>query len=264
MINFMTHRNTTVSFKPNANFVTGVNGAGKSSIMAAIIVCLGGSGSAATRGNAIKGYIKTGEHVGAVTVICLGCFLCHVIDFFPAGGHPKPWPRSVQARDLWRHCLCRASDSQGGCQHVHHQEQREYGIDFFAYASKLPPSTTEKVISHKKDELESILDHMNIQVDNPVTILNQDTAREFLKSNEPKKKYDVTCHTEGRNALTVCVCVCVYQYFMKGTTIDVLYAQLENIRALKDETEKLINRKSEVSTKMKKECILKFWLCRNS
>ena len=58
----------------------------------------------------------------------------------------------------------------------------------------------------------------------------------------------------------MCVCVCVYQYFMKGTTIDVLYAQLENIRALKDETEKLINRKSEVSTKMKKECILKFWL----
>ncbi|XP_015750805.1 PREDICTED: structural maintenance of chromosomes protein 6-like, partial [Acropora digitifera] len=46
-----------------------------------------------------------------------------------------------------------------------------------------------KVVSHKKDELNHILDQFNIQVDNPVSVLNQDTSRNFLNSSDPKDKY---------------------------------------------------------------------------
>lgn len=34
-------------------------------------------------------------------------------------------------------------------------------------------SSDGKVISHKKDELSAICDHMNIQVDNPMNVLTQ-------------------------------------------------------------------------------------------
>ena len=58
--------------------------------------------------------------------------------------------------------------------------------------------TTGRVVSTKREDLVLILDHMNIQVDNPVSLLNQDTSRNFLHSNNPAHKYKV------------CACVCVY------------------------------------------------------
>lgn len=68
-----------------------------------------------------------------------------------------------------------------------------------------------RVISTKKDELSAICDHMNIQVDNPMTILTQgavhhiycvlahkliptllkDSARQFLSASAPRDKYKV-------------------------------------------------------------------------
>lgn len=40
----------------------------------------------------------------------------------------------------------------------------------------------------KKSELDRILLFMNIQIDNPVAILNQEVARSFLRSKDPKMK----------------------------------------------------------------------------
>jgi len=37
----------------------------------------------------------------------------------------------------------------------------------------------------------SILDHYNIQVENPMTILSQDIAREFLNATSAQDKYKV-------------------------------------------------------------------------
>ena len=48
-----------------------------------------------------------------------------------------------------------------------------------------------KIISQKKEELDHILDQFNIQVDNPVAILNQDTSRNFLHSKNATDKYMV-------------------------------------------------------------------------
>lgn len=52
-------------------------------------------------------------------------------------------------------------------------------------------------VSTKKEDLVNILDHWNIQVDNPVSLLDQDTSRHFLHSNNPTHKYKV--------CLTACV-----------------------------------------------------------
>lgn len=46
-----------------------------------------------------------------------------------------------------------------------------------------------EVVSSKKEELDRIVSAFNIQVDNPVSLLNQDAARTFLNSTDPHDKY---------------------------------------------------------------------------
>jgi uncharacterized protein YxjI len=48
-----------------------------------------------------------------------------------------------------------------------------------------------RTVASTKDELLRILDFFNIQVDNPVSFLNQDTSRNFLHSSKSKDKYEV-------------------------------------------------------------------------
>ena len=49
----------------------------------------------------------------------------------------------------------------------------------------------KQTISRSGTELTAILDHFNIQVDNPLIILNQDIAREFLTCKAPTDMYKV-------------------------------------------------------------------------
>lgn len=51
--NFMCHGNFEMSFNPRMNFVLGHNGSGKSGILTAIIIGLGGSAKATNRSNSI-------------------------------------------------------------------------------------------------------------------------------------------------------------------------------------------------------------------
>ena len=50
---------------------------------------------------------------------------------------------------------------------------------------------TGQMKSNKKEELIRILDRFNIQVDNPVSLLNQETSRNFLHSTNPSTLYQV-------------------------------------------------------------------------
>lgn len=53
--NFMCHRRLEVSLGSNVNFIIGRNGSGKSAILTALIVGLGGNASNTSRGNSLKG-----------------------------------------------------------------------------------------------------------------------------------------------------------------------------------------------------------------
>ena len=48
---------------------------------------------------------------------------------------------------------------------------------------------TGKLVTTKRADLNRILAKMNLQVDNPVCILNQETAKNFLHSSDEKQKY---------------------------------------------------------------------------
>jgi chromosome segregation ATPase len=50
-------------------------------------------------------------------------------------------------------------------------------------------SKNDRIISTKRDDLQEILDHYQFQIDNPMTVLAQDTARMFLGNSSVDEKY---------------------------------------------------------------------------
>lgn len=46
-----------------------------------------------------------------------------------------------------------------------------------------------RIVSVKKLDLDAITDFFNLQIDNPMNVLSQDMARQFLSSSSPAEKY---------------------------------------------------------------------------
>lgn len=46
-----------------------------------------------------------------------------------------------------------------------------------------------RIVSTKKAELDSIIDYFTLQFDNPMNVLSQDMARQFLSTSSPAEKY---------------------------------------------------------------------------
>jgi hypothetical protein len=59
--NFMCHEHFSVELGPLINFIVGKNGSGKSAVLTAITLCLGGKASFTNRGQSLKSFIKEGK-----------------------------------------------------------------------------------------------------------------------------------------------------------------------------------------------------------
>ncbi|KAK8389825.1 hypothetical protein O3P69_009077 [Scylla paramamosain] len=149
--NFMCHDHLKFEFSPHINFVQGRNGSGKSAILTAVVIGLGGMARWTNRGNNLRDLIKHGKHI-AVIEIGINNSGCNAF---------KP-------------------ESYGNTIIV------ERRISLSAATSYKVKACDGKVVSVKKDELSRMLEHFNLQVDNPVTILNQDMSRSFFNTTEPK------------------------------------------------------------------------------
>ncbi|KAK1792950.1 hypothetical protein P4O66_001673 [Electrophorus voltai] len=153
--NFMSHLLLgPFQFGPNVNFIVGNNGSGKSAILTALIVGLGGKATTTNRGASLKSFVKYGESSAEVTVKL------------------KNRGSDAYKGDIYRDSICiEQRITSDGCR-----------------TCKIK-SKTGQIISTKKEELTAILDHFNIQVDNPVSILNQEMSKQFLHSKSEADKY---------------------------------------------------------------------------
>ncbi|KAF4116833.1 hypothetical protein G5714_001386 [Onychostoma macrolepis] len=150
--NFMCHSMLgPFAFGPNVNFVVGNNGSGKSAVLTALIVALGGKAHTTNRGSSLKGFVKEGERSLSVT---------------------------------------------------------------------------------KKEELISILDHFNIQVDNPVSILTQEMSKHFLHSKGEGDKY---------------------KFFMKATQLDQMKEDYTYIMKTKTMTQNTVEKHRETLQELKRK-----------
>lgn len=71
------------------------------------------------------------------------------------------------------------------------QKEGQCGYRIMDADRKLYDFIQDRVVCTKRDTLNQILEHMMIQVENPLAILTQDTARMFLSSSSPQDKYGV-------------------------------------------------------------------------
>lgn len=60
------------------------------------------------------------------------------------------------------------------------------------YALKSKSGQHEEVKSRKKGDLDEILRHFNIELENPLSWLSQDRSRQFLQQMKPDKLYSVS------------------------------------------------------------------------
>ncbi len=205
--NFMCHEQLRVAFGPHLNIITGRNGSGKSAILAGLQVCLGASARATNRGNKIGDLVRNDGGNRAYVSVRLSN---------------------------------RGSDAF---------EPRTYGTEITVERSiaKKGASTFKikndrgKVISTSSKVVRSICEKFNIQVDNPVCILDQQSAKSFIQGKDDAK----------------------YSFFLKATELEKLQEEYmalkEQLRIMKNNMEvakrglpKLKNQRDELETKLKK------------
>lgn len=154
VINFMCHDKLNVKLGPLINFVVGMNGSGKSAVLTAITLCLGGKASATNRGASLKSLIKGGTDQA--------CLIVKVKNGGVDAYQPELYGSSIIVE---RHFS--KSGSSG-------------------FRLK---SSTGRTISTKKGDVDDMIEYYQLQVDNPMNVLTQDAAKSFIQSSTPKQKY---------------------------------------------------------------------------
>jgi chromosome segregation ATPase len=152
--NFMCHANLTVKLGPLINFIIGHNGSGKSAVLTALQLCLGGKATSTNRGQSLKHFIKAGTDQATLSV--------KIKNQGDNAYQPDIYGKSIVVERIF---------SRAGTSGF--KLKNEHG----------------KIISSKKSDLEDILDALALQMDNPMNVLTQDMARQFLNSSNAIEKY---------------------------------------------------------------------------
>ncbi|XP_066397226.1 structural maintenance of chromosomes protein 6B-like [Miscanthus floridulus] len=151
--NFMCHSSLHIELDQHVNFITGQNGSGKSAILTALCVAFGCRAKNTQRAASLKDFIKTGCSYAAITVDINN----HGEDAFK----PEVYGNTII---LERRITESTSSTVLKDQHG-------------------------RKVAHRKDDLNEIIEHFNIEVENPCVIMSQDKSREFLHSGNDKDKF---------------------------------------------------------------------------
>ncbi|KFD58480.1 hypothetical protein M513_00706 [Trichuris suis] len=152
--NFMCHEELSLTFTDKLNFVIGRNGSGKSAVLCAIILGLGGKACFANRAHLAADYIRYGHNSADIVVT-----LCNE---GPCAYLPEKYGKEII---------------------VHRRLHRSYSS---RYELK---SADGRLVSTKAADVNAILRHFNIQVQNPACILTQDHSRNFLHALNSRSLY---------------------------------------------------------------------------
>ena len=157
--NFMCHRKLTVNLCRNVNFIHGQNGSGKSAILAAIQVCLGAGARRTHRARNLKDLVR--KESGAD---CSGARLrVTLLNRGADGFQPDVYGDTITV-------------------------ERSISLRSGGYNGYKLLNSAGKECSRSKKDLDAMLDQLNIQVENPVAVLDQEEAKKFL-TGKPEDKY---------------------------------------------------------------------------
>ena len=118
-------------FGSHVNFIVGLNGSGKSSVLTAIMVGLGGRAAVTSRGSSLKNLIKHGKRSAEISVRLRNC------------------GADAYRRDVYGDWIV---------------INRKLVHDVIASHSYRICGADNRIISTKREDLDAILDYFNIQV----------------------------------------------------------------------------------------------------
>ncbi|KAL2151561.1 hypothetical protein VTH82DRAFT_6659 [Thermothelomyces myriococcoides] len=153
-VNFMCHEHLCCELGPLLNFIVGENGSGKSAILTAITLCLGGKASSTNRGGSLKSFVKEGCDRAVLTV--------KIKNRGPDAFKPDIYGESVIVERFFT----------------------TTNISGFKVKNALG-----QIHSTKRQEVDDLVEYYALQVDNPLNILSQDNARQFLNASTKSQKY---------------------------------------------------------------------------
>ncbi|KIK69693.1 hypothetical protein GYMLUDRAFT_186975 [Collybiopsis luxurians FD-317 M1] len=192
MHQFMCHKYLSFQFGPQINFIIGHNGSGKSAVLSAITIALGGKSNSTGRGSGLKSFIREGQSASEVTI--------SLKNQGDEAYKPHEYGKSI--------LITRRFTKEGSS------------------TWKIRGVKSNQIISTKREELSAICDHMNIQVDNPMNVLTQDAARQFLSASAPADKY---------------------KFFLRGTQLSQLATEYETcLENITNTTNILKNKKDAI------------------
>lgn len=151
--NFMCHSHMEIDLGDRVNFITGQNGSGKSAILTALCIAFGCRAKSTDRATTLKEFIKTGCSYALVHLEIKN-----------------------QGEDAFK------PDTYGD---VIILERR---ITESTSTSVLKDHQGKKVAS-RREEIRELVEHFNIDVENPCVVMSQDKSREFLHSGNDKDKF---------------------------------------------------------------------------
>ncbi|TQV98300.1 hypothetical protein V2A60_007945 [Cordyceps javanica] len=189
--NFMCHERLHVELGPLINFIVGENGSGKSAVLTALTLCLGGKASDTNRGGSLKSFVKEGRDQGKL-----------VVRLKNAGS-------DAYQPDIYGESI------------IVERHFSKTGSSGFKIKT-----ADDKLVSTRKQEVDEISEWFALQMGNPLTILSQDNARQFLNSATPAQKY---------------------KYFVSGVQLE----QLDNdYRMSQDTLDKTLNLRDDINEKI--------------
>jgi chromosome segregation ATPase len=139
---------------PLINFMVGENGSGKSAVLTAVTLCLGGKAAATNRGASLKSLIRSGQEQAHLAV--------RLKNEGADAYQPETYGDSIIVE---RHFS--RSGSSG-------------------YKLR---NSNGRTVSTKKGDVDDIIEYFNLQVDNPMNVLTQDAAKSFIQNSTPSTKY---------------------------------------------------------------------------
>ncbi|XP_071732184.1 structural maintenance of chromosomes protein 6B-like [Rutidosis leptorrhynchoides] len=151
--NFMCHSNMEIELGDRVNFITGQNGSGKSAILTALCIGFGCRAKSTDRATTLKEFIKTGCSFALVHLEIKN-----------------------RGEDAFKHDV--------------------YG-DVIILERRITESTSTSVlkdhqgkkVASRREEIRELVEHFNIDVENPCVVMSQDKSREFLHSGNDKDKF---------------------------------------------------------------------------
>ncbi|KAI1773714.1 P-loop containing nucleoside triphosphate hydrolase protein [Hypoxylon cercidicola] len=208
-INFMCHTRLHVELGPLLNFIVGENGSGKSAILTAITLCLGGKASATNRGGSLRSFVKEGqEHANLIVKI------------------KNQGPDAYKPHEFGESIIIERHFTKSG-----------------SSGFKLK-SVTGRVISSKKGDVDDVVEYYCLQVDNPLNVLSQDNARQFLNAASPATKY--MFFVQGTQLEQLDQDYQLLQETLESNETRLLSFQ-ENIAYLKEKSEKAVKLRDALS-----------------